>query len=441
MKTLNYYMCLLLMAVYLLVSVQVQAQITNPKEVARQKTEERTNNKIDEGIDSGLNKIEEGIGNLFRKKEKNREIEEVEEEEIIEAEEDVMEEEQVEQSRKSFPMIEKTPLISTTQYDFVPGDQVLYYEDFSQDAIGDFPANWASNTSGEVKTLNIAPGNWLHMDAGGGTYTPLVTIDFPENFIFEFDLIPNSEYDEFEFTLYEEDSDRELNNDLFPGKDGLQIWPNSEYAGGWFVRGYQVDKDWLQGNSEKYPIIKETVNHIIIWMQKRRVRVYHRGAKIIDIPLSVYPDTKFNRFRFFCMGIEETKPYVSNIKITTASPDTRSKLLTEGKMITYGIPFDVNKADIKSESYGTLKSIADVLKENSGLKIKIIGHTDSDGDDAMNVDLSKRRAESVKNELSKTFGIELNRMETEGAGEKIPLAPNDTAENKARNRRVELIKI
>jgi OmpA-OmpF porin, OOP family len=90
---------------------------------------------------------------------------------------------------------------SYTQYDFVPGDKILYYEDFSQDAIGDFPALWTTNGSGEVKTLNVAPGKWLHMNAEG-TYSYTKEIDFPSNFIMEFDIIPNDEYNEFELTFY-----------------------------------------------------------------------------------------------------------------------------------------------------------------------------------------------------------------------------------------------
>jgi outer membrane protein OmpA-like peptidoglycan-associated protein len=132
---------------------------------------------------------------------------------------------------------------------------------------------------------------------------------------------------------------------------------------------------------------------------------------------------------------------VTNLKITTAAPDTRSKLITEGRLTTYGITFDVNKANIKPESHGTLNDIANVLKENPSVRVKIIGHTDSDGDDALNLDLSRRRAESVKNELSGKFGIEASRMETEGAGEIRPAAPNDTPVNKAMNRRVEFIKL
>jgi outer membrane protein OmpA-like peptidoglycan-associated protein len=115
--------------------------------------------------------------------------------------------------------------------------------------------------------------------------------------------------------------------------------------------------------------------------------------------------------------------------------------MTTGKFVTYGITFDVNSDKIKPESYGTLKDIANVLKENAAVKVKIIGHTDADGDAAKNIDLSKRRALSVKNELSKNFGIDASRMETDGKGKTEPIAPNDTPANKAQNRRVEFVKL
>jgi OOP family OmpA-OmpF porin len=177
-----------------------------------------------------------------------------------------------------------------------------------------------------------------------------------------------------------------------------------------------------------------------MWMQKRRLRIYHQGAKVLDVPTQIYAHTKFNRFHFLGWDAH-SYPMISNFKITTASPDTRSKLITDGKLITYGITFDVNKSDIKPESYGTLNDIAKVLKENSDVKIKIIGHTDSDGEDAFNLGLSKERALSVKNELVTKFGIATERISTDGEGESRPIVPNDTPSNKAINRRVEFIKL
>jgi outer membrane protein OmpA-like peptidoglycan-associated protein len=119
----------------------------------------------------------------------------------------------------------------------------------------------------------------------------------------------------------------------------------------------------------------------------------------------------------------------------------RSKLLTEGKIVSYGIYFDSGKDVVKPESYGSLKEIAAVLNENPDVKIQIVGHTDSDGDDAMNLDLSKRRAANVKNSLVKDFGISADRIQTDGKGESVPLMPNTSTENKAKNRRVEFIKL
>ena len=173
---------------------------------------------------------------------------------------------------------------------------------------------------------------------------------------------------------------------------------------------------------------------------KRRVRIYHLGEKVLDVPTNIYAEGKFNRLRFFGWD-RASYPFVTNIKVTTAAPDMRSKLLTEGKLISYGIYFDSGKDVVKPESYGSLNEIANVLKENPSLKIKIIGHTDSDGDDAMNLDLSKRRAVNVKLALVKDFGIDAGRIETDGMGETQPIATNNSAENKAMNRRVEFIKL
>lgn len=334
----------------------------------------------------------------------------------------------------------KQKLTSITQYDFVPGDKILFFEDFSQDAIGDFPALWTTNGSGEVKTVSIAPGKWLHMNGKDAVYCYTKEINFPENFIVEFDIIPDKD---FQFgtclTLYQDNPERskEVNDDLYPGLKGLHISPNYE---GWETKGYDSDKDWLIGTGAKNPLIAEELNHVIVWIQKRRVRIYHQGQKVLDVPTNIYAETKLNKLLFSGWDRNST-PYVTNIKVTTASPDTRSKLITEGKLVTYGITFDVNKADIKSESFGTLKGIAGVLAENPDVNVKIIGHTDGDGDDAKNLDLSKRRAESVKNELVKNFGIDSSRLTTEGAGETKPIAANDIPVNKARNRRVEIIKL
>jgi hypothetical protein len=240
-------------------------------------------------------------------------------------------------------------------------------------------------------------------------------------------------------TLYEGDEDVEMSTDLYPGPRGLQIWPCSEYGGAWRTKGFD-EENWLEGSSEKNPILSGEINHVIVWIQNRRVRIYHRGEKVLDGPTTIVRGTKFNRLRFCCWD-SESKPFLSNLQISTAAPDIRSKLITEGRMISYGIYFDSGKDVVKPQSYGALKDIANVLKENPGVRVKIVGHTDSDGDEAMNLELSKRRSQSVKNELNKTFGIDKAILDTDGEGESQPLVLNTSAEGKAKNRRVEFIKL
>lgn len=178
-----------------------------------------------------------------------------------------------------------------------------------------------------------------------------------------------------------------------------------------------------------------------MWVQNRRLRIYHQGEKVLDVPTNLYAGCKLSRMCFKLYRGASCSSYITNVKITTASPDTRNKLLTEGKLVTYGINFDVNKDVVKPESYGTLKDIAAVLNEVPDVKVKIVGHTDADGVDAANLDLSKRRAASVKNELVKSFNVKGDRLVTDGMGETKPVAPNDTPANKAMNRRVEFIKM
>ena len=81
------------------------------------------------------------------------------------------------------------------------------------------------------------------------------------------------------------------------------------------------------------------------------------------------------------------------------------------------------------------------MEDNSSIKIKVIGHTSSDGDDNANMELSKKRSAAVKDMLVNEFGIDETRLVTEGKGETQPVADNKTKEGKMLNRRVEFIKL
>lgn len=405
------------------------AQIINVPKRAEKKAVNRINNKIDRGIDKGLDAVEKGLEGDNKKETKpdNKDIKENDKSTNPDDDKSVVGKQ------------EKESLKAFSRYDFVPGDQILLYEDFSQDAVGDFPALWTTNKAGEINTLNVAPGNWLNLNSTEGTWWFLNQIEFPKNYIIEFDVVPKKGAPRYAVgvAIYGESTFKEM-SDPFSCKTGLIV---NVAKTGWETQGLKSGNPKITGNSDINPVEEEKVNHVIIWVQNRRVRIYHKGEKVLDMPTNLYDDSRFTRLAFQLYRGASSSSYVSNIKITTASPDTRNKLLTEGKLVTYGIYFDVNKDVVKPESYGTLNDIAKILNEVPDVKVKIVGHTDADGQDAANLDLSRRRAASVKNELVKTFNVNGDRLLTDGLGEGQPVAPNDTPSNKALNRRVEFIKM
>lgn len=431
---------ILLVCIFCTIVVGATAQIDVKGKVKNQ-TNNRANNKVDQGIDKSLDAVEDGVKNLFKKKDKNAKPTEAGD--TQESEQENQQDEQAAKTRTA--KTEQQSLQSYSKYDFIPGEKVVFYDDFSQDAIGDFPALWNTNASAEVVTTNLHPGNWMKFVGGESVWTDNL-LQLPENYTIEFDIISikGEEGDGmagYIFRLFQCNNVKAWDGGAIPGKAGFAF--NVEYFGRPSYRTY-INSDegqdlGLTGYVEN-EAFKQKINqkyHIAIWVQKSRVRLYQEQNKIIDLPKAFsLTSVKMDRIRF-----EEGGLMVSNIRIAVGAPDMRNKLMTEGKLVSYGIYFDVNKDVVKPESYGTLKEIAAILNEVPDVKVKIVGHTDADGQDAANLDLSKRRAASVKAELAKSFGVNADRLETDGMGESQPVAPNDTPVIKALNRRVEFIKL
>jgi len=106
------------------------------------------------------------------------------------------------------------------------------------------------------------------------------------------------------------------------------------------------------------------------------------------------------------------------------------------KVVLKNIFFETGKATLKEESFQQLEAVIAFMKENPSLKLEISGHTDNVGAMAANIKLSQARAKAVVTYMV-TNGIEQERLTFEGYGPKQPIAPNNTKEGKAKNRRVE----
>jgi outer membrane protein OmpA-like peptidoglycan-associated protein len=415
--------------------INASAQIINVPKRIENKTINRVNNKIDRGIDKGLDEVEKGIKSDTKKDDKT----------ATKGSDGTNKTDKTDKTKEGSSKQDQLGLQSYSKYDFIPGEKVIFYEDFSQDAIGDFPALWNTNGSAEVVTTNLYPGQWMKFVMNQCVWTDAL-LKLPDNYTIEFDVIPiggleGAGMSGWQMRLMQAKNAKAWDAGTAPGQGGFHF--GIEYFGrpsySTWLYGKECEQLKLSGYKEGEEF-KEKINqkyHIAIWVQKSRIRLYQNQDKLFDAPKAfpagcVMPD----RLRF-----EYGAAMLSNIRIAVGAPDMRNKLMTEGKLVTYGIYFDVNKDVVKPESYGTLKEIAAILNEVPDVKVKIVGHTDSDGADAANLDLSKRRAASVKNELVKSFNVNGDRLVTDGMGESQPVAPNDTPANKALNRRVEFIKL
>lgn len=432
-----------LFTLLMLIAAICQAQI-NTKEVKRN-AETRVNETLNKGVTAGMEKLEKGIGGLFKgKKAKN-----AAKTDSITNTGTVTETETVNETPQQNPDILR-------KFDFVQGDKILVLENFSQDNLGDFPAKWSTNSGGEIVELNGE--NWFNLGKNG-VFMPQFINNLPDNFTFEFDVSSSANFNfysnplSFSIAALAKPSTDYVKWKLFNrlGRDGIEVGIHPKSVSTSNSKGttnYQVYNNGNYGDknkamqSEFISDVKATV-HVSIWRQKNRLRVYLNQEKIWDLPTAFVDGKKYNSILFQTGNFkkEEDKYYINNLRLAVGNPDTRNKLINEGKFVSSGILFDVNSANIKHESYGLIKSIALILQENPSLKIKIIGHTDSDGDEKDNLKLSKQRAESLKTMLSTNFEIAAARMQTDGKGESTPAVPNTSEINKANNRRVEFIKI
>jgi hypothetical protein len=184
-----------------------------------------------------------------------------------------------------------------SKFDFIPGDKILAYDDFSKDAIGDFPVTWNTNSSGEVVTTSNQEGHWL-MVRKQGKYIPEYIKELPDNFTFEYDVVCNEKFSYYSphlllYFLTGNNAGKEVFDYSFiPGekRSGVKIGVHPTAAG--LNGGMALEESFEDGNS----VIKNEINtsqfnsnigktklHVSVWRQKQRLRVYFNEEKVYDL--------------------------------------------------------------------------------------------------------------------------------------------------------------
>jgi outer membrane protein OmpA-like peptidoglycan-associated protein len=283
------------------------------------------------------------------------------------------------------------PDLTAVKAEFVPGDKVILYDDFSDMEGDEPPPHW--KVRGGTAELRVGNGiRQLTMTAQRVTLTPNVT-GLPANFTMETDVV-------------------------------------STDKGGEELTGQQIDMDWTKP-------VKQA-----LWLQNGRMRYYVNGQRVMDVNQIVLPELGKIEVYIDGPGDNDKTGYVGFqfARFAESAPDFSKVLMSSGRYVTRGILFDTDSDRIKPESAPVVKMIAKGLEANPTLKLLIEGHTDSTGDADHNLDLSKRRAEALKAILVAQFKIDASRLTTAGLGATKPVDTNDTPQGRSQNRRVELVK-
>jgi OmpA-OmpF porin, OOP family len=322
------------------------------------------------------------------------------------------------------------------KYDFVPGDKVIFYDDFSDTDVGEFPRKWSlkgpgggGNTvevvdfRGKRYLRSVPPGSKREGLSSSSLFIRLTPKgDMPEKFTVEFDAVlnqTNGYNNEYYLLMFDDNG--------WPGR-----MPGSIYISG--------EKGKSHNTSTSVDKNDGTVHHIAVSVNGTFVKAYIDNQRIVNDPDAITRPLKYIGMNLFANhGYSETVMF-TNLRLAEGGKDIKSGLDTEGKIVTHGILFDTGSDRIKPESLPTLKKILAILEEDPALKFSIEGHTDNQGKKEINQPLSEQRANAVKTWLTGK-GISEGRLKTKGWGDMKSIDTNDTPEGKANNRRVEFVKI
>ena len=322
--------------------------------------------------------------------------------------------------------------------DFVPGDEIIFEDLLVGEKLGEFPSMWDLK-EGNAEVVSVGGENAIHMGAETLIMPYMKEKDYlPEEFTIEFDLyVP----------CYYGGNDKVSMNNRY-NIDLVDAAGEVVFQAYWYngnnEMGVPREIAWLWHNGGEESQGEGTVafnmsdfNHIAISFNKRALKFYVNGVRAANIPRCDAP-TRFQICSYD--GASEDERFIKNVRIAKGAVPLYDRMMSDGKFITYGITFDVGKATIKPESMGEINRIVQLMTENPDLKFSVEGHTDSTGNATSNQTLSEQRSQAIVAKLVE-LGIAQDRLTAVGKGQNSPIADNNTDEGRAKNRRVEFVKM
>jgi outer membrane protein OmpA-like peptidoglycan-associated protein len=317
-------------------------------------------------------------------------------------------------------------------YDFVPGQRTLFYSDFADDQVGNFPQRLEFK-SGQMEVVEFEGGKRAIKASNQSEFLIPLPEALPEKFTIELDVINRKSRSSAEATV-----------NLAGGVDGL-AGANKGLKISWGYWGLETRDGAMENQSlpAKQADVDRYVGNpasIRLLGDGKYLKIYADEKRIANFPKVDITRDKALTVRLNAHDDEDGAVYLTRIRVAESQKSIYDALTKAGRWTTQGILFDIGKSEVKPESTPTLKQIAAALKEHPELKVEIQGHTDNVGKPDANLKLSQARAEAVKATLTKEYGVGEAQLTARGYGDTKPSADNKTAEGRANNRRVELVK-
>ena len=314
-------------------------------------------------------------------------------------------------------------------FDFVPGERVLFYDDFTSDDVGDFPRRYEFE-EGNAEVAEWEGSRWLRVSQSS-KFAIVLPETLPERFTVEFDFVTNNKASGNWPILLNMSAAKD--NWESQGAYNPQVRFATDEGG--------VYTGKIEAAGPANGDFQNTVVRARIMADGKYSKVYINGVRVGNGPNADLG--RSNKIQFWVPAYDRTSENVTLVgpfRIAAGGKKLYDALAEKGRVATQGIYFDTGSDAIRQESAPTLKEIGTMLKEHPELKLTIEGHTDNAGKAESNQVLSEKRAAAVRQYLVDNYQVDGSRLEAKGLGQTKPAGSNDTAEGRQQNRRVELVK-
>jgi outer membrane protein OmpA-like peptidoglycan-associated protein len=340
------------------------------------------------------------------------------------------------------------------RFDFIPGEKVLFEDNFLNETPDEIPSYWEV-TGGRVETSLINGEKVIgFLDENGNANLRLknnTVLGSRTTFEFEYLWRNNktSWIDAYNagvfsgeriFINFASPDDRyNLGDELGDLYNTVTISYKGEIEFGSFSGNYNTGK-LMPETRDMFEDLCDKWVRVSISVTENSLKIYLNAQRVLNAPIK---KGKLRNFHIEGDGVsvEEngSQLFIRQVRLAEGGADPYKTLSVDGKIIARGINFESGKSTLKPESMGAINNMVQLMNTHPEIKFEISGHTDSDGNDALNLKLSADRADTVKNKLV-SLGITADRLTTKGYGESKPISDNTTPEGKANNRRVEFLK-